>query len=141
MKIEEYWGEDTRACIGSSVAKVEIVTFMQMIRLKLDNQRTIELTSCWRYRSESSILIGALDMGFYVTPPGEEGALDELMEEDSNQNYKKLKSLVGKKLVAVEFGEREVLFTFSGKRYIEWFCLSSDDLGFRTIRTRDSLHA
>lgn len=140
MEIEEVWGKDTKSCEGSSIVAVELVTLAQMIRLKLDNNKTIELTSCWRYRSEKSILIGALDIGFYLTLPDDEEELDQLMEEDSKRNYKKVKSLVGKKLLAVEFGEREVLFTFSGKRYIDWFCLSSDDLGFRTIETRDSMH-
>jgi hypothetical protein len=141
MEIEEVWGKDTKSCEGCSVVDIEIVTLAQMIRLKLENNKTIQLTSCWRYRSEKSILLGALDIGFYPSLPDDEGELDQLMEEDSKRNYKKVKSLVGKKLLAVDFGEREVVFTFTGKRYIDWFCLSSDDLGFSTTETRDSMHA
>ena len=73
--------------------------------------------------------------------PDYDWVLDQLREDDYKLRYNMVKSLVGKKLLAVDFGEREVLFTFSGKRYIDWFCLSSEDLGFSTTETRDSMHA
>lgn len=140
MDVEEIWGNDTKLCEGSWIVAVEIEVLSQIIRLKLDNNKTIQLTSCWRYRSDKSILLGALDLGFYFISPDDEGELDKLMDEESKRSYKKVKSLVGKKLLSVDFGDREVLFTFSGKRFIDWFCLSCDDLGFSTIDSMDRMH-
>lgn len=141
LEIEELWGTEAKSCIGHEIIDIELVTICQMIRLKFKNKQTIELAGAWRYKSEKSILIGSMDIGFMIETPESEGELDEFIEEQTKIHFKKLKSIVGKKLLSVNFESREVFFSFTGTRYIDWFCLSADEVGFRVIETRDSMHA
>jgi len=41
--------------------------------------------------------------------------------------------LIGKTLKSVSFGDREIVLHLNSNRVIEWFCLSTDELGYRVI--------
>lgn len=141
MEIEEIWGKAANSCIGSKIADIEVAPIVQSLRLKLENKMTIDLSGGWRYRNNKSLLIGAMDIGFYLQAAEDEDEFNKLMEEDEKHHFKKVKSLIGKELKSVEFGVSEVLFTFSGNRYLDWLCLSRDEVGFSIVESRDSMHA
>ena len=74
---------------------------MQALRLKFDNNKTIELCGAWRYRTDKSILLGSMDIGFFLGVGEEE--VDQFLKEQNRQHSKRLKSLIGKRLKQVSF--------------------------------------
>jgi len=133
MQYEELWAEVARTCIDKKIVNIELVSIAQILRIVFDNNTMLELTSCWRYRTSKSILLGALDIGFFQSNTESKEEADELQELITTQeedHYKKLNTLLDRTLVNIIFNERELCLEISGKRYIEWFCLSRDDIGF-----------
>ena len=140
MEIEEIWGDRARTCIGKKIITVEIISICQLLLIVFENNTTIELTSCWRYRTEKSILLGSLDIGFFQNNTESKEEADELQElitEKEKHHYQKLNSLIGRTLKNIVFSERELYLEISGKRYIDWFCLSRDEFGFESVANYD----
>jgi hypothetical protein len=136
MEIEQVWGETARDCEGKKVANVELIPICQMLRLVFENDNMIELSSCWRYRTSKTILKGSLDIGFYMQAVESKEELEEfekLIDEDEEFHLKKLSTLVGRTLKKIDFTADGVSMEFSGKRYLDWFCLSAIELGFRAL--------
>lgn len=140
LQYEELWGDVARTCIGRKIINIELVSIAQILRIIFDNNTMIELTSCWRYRTTKSILFGSLDIGFFqnnTISKEEADELQELINTQEEDHYKKLNTLIDRKLVNIVFNERELCLEISGKRFIEWFCLSRDDIGFRAYDEYD----
>ncbi|WP_199608922.1 hypothetical protein [Flocculibacter collagenilyticus] len=126
------------SCVGKKIKSIEVVPICQMLRLVFESDTMIELSSCWRYRSSKSILKGALDIGFFASLTESKEQLNEFeaeMLEAEHAHLKQLNTLVGRKLQKIEFNDGFVVLELSGKRLIEWFCLSSENLGFRALDT------
>ena len=136
MEIEQVCGATARDCEGEKIASVELIPICQMLRLVFENDNMIELSSCWRYRTSKTILKGSLDIGFYMQAVESKEELEEfekLIDDDEEFHLKKLGTLVGRTLNKIYFTADGVSMEFSGKRYLDWFRLSADDLGFRAL--------
>ena len=136
MELEKIWCETALSCEGSKITSIELVSICQMLRLIFENDVMIELSSCWRYRTSKSILKGALDIGFYLQVADSKEEAEEFerfISEEETHHLKKQNTLIGRTLKKIEFIEDGVTLELSVKRYLEWFCLSSDGLGFRAI--------
>lgn len=137
MEIEEIWGDIAKSCTGKKIVEIELVSIIQALRIVFENNTMIDLTSCWRYSTQKSILIGAMDIGFFHITPDSEEEMNALIKEQDEFHYKKLNTLLGRTLNNIIFNEREVILEISGKRTIDWFLLSRDDIGFTAIDDYD----
>lgn len=133
MEIEEIWGDTAKTCIGKKIIEIELVSIIQALRMVFENNTMIDLTGCWRYSTQKTILIGALDIGFFHITPESKEEMDTLIREQDVYHYRKLNTLIGRTLQNIIFKDREIVLELSGKRTIDWFLLASDDLGFRAL--------
>lgn len=113
---------------GKTISKIEVVSICHILRLYLDDEWMIDLCGSWRYRSEKSILLGAMNIDFYVDVD------DDLLNEEDAFYSKKAGSLLGKKIKNISGQRGDVFFELSGNRFIDLFDLSSDGLSIMLRR-------
>ncbi len=108
--------------VGLKVIKVEVVSICHILRLYFDNGMLMDLPGSWRYRSDKSTILGAMDIDFY-------SEMDEdYLDEEDKVYSKKASSLVGKKITKIHAQQNDIFFELSGKRYIDLFNLQSEGL-------------
>lgn len=114
--------DDLSPLIGLKISKVEVVSICHILRLYFDDKFSVDFPPSWRIRSDKKTILGASNIDFYMEMD------DAVLDEDDLFYSKKASTLVGKKLTDLSMEGGDLFFELSGKRYIDLFNLSSEEL-------------
>ncbi|WP_309044196.1 hypothetical protein [Marinobacter sediminicola] len=114
--------DDLSPLVGLKISKVEVVSICHILRLYFEDKFSVDLPASWRIRSDKKTILGASNIDFYMEMD------DAVLDEDDLFYSKKASTLEGKKLIDLSMDGGDLFFELSGKRYIDIFNLSSEEL-------------